>query len=104
MKKIRRKIIGILVLLVMMFSLTACGSDLDGTYISNDAARQKFVFDGDKITMSAFGLNCDGTYEISNGQLIVTYNFPFLGEQVWRTTFSKDGSNLIIGGTEFIKQ
>lgn len=75
----------------------------NGTYRSNDAINQTFTFYGQNgIKMSAFGISADGTYEIKNGQIIVTYEF--LGHQVWNPSFSMSGNSLFIAGTEFIRE
>ncbi|MBR4344393.1 MAG: hypothetical protein IKP88_17110 [Lachnospiraceae bacterium] len=105
LKNSHKKILSILMILVMILSLSACSGDrIDGTYISNDAAKQKFTFKDNTVTMSAFGLNVDGTFELNDTQIVITYTIPILGDQVWRASFSKNGKNLIISGTEFIKQ
>ena len=76
--------------------MTACGDSLDGTYISNDIVAQKFIFDGKNVTLSAFGINATGTYEIKGNSLEIKYTIPLLGEKVWNPTFSKNGKNIII--------
>lgn len=75
----------------------------NGTYLSSDGFNQEFTFYGtDGIRMSAFGISADGTYEVSGGRIIVTYEF--LGTQVWDPTFSMSGDCLYIAGTAFYKQ
>lgn len=83
--------------------LTACGgSKLDGTYRSQGLISQSFIFDGDQVTMSAFGMNASGTYRIDGDQIIITYNL-FGQEYTWEQSFSKSGNVINIGGTEFKK-
>ena len=61
--------------------LSACGgSKLDGTYHSQGLISQSFTFDGDQVTMSAFGVNAS-----------------------WEQSFSQSGNVINIGGTEFKK-
>lgn len=75
----------------------------NGTYRSKDAFNQAFTFYGQNgIKMSAFGISAEGTYEIKNGQIIISYDF--LGPQVWNPSFSISGSSLFIAGTEFVKE
>ena len=83
--------------------LTACGgSKLDGTYHSQGLISQSFTFDGDQVTMSAFGVNASGTYRIEDDQIIITYNL--LGQEyTWEQSFSQSGKVINIGGTEFKK-
>ena len=83
--------------------LTACGgSKLDGTYRSQDLISQSFTFNGDQVTMSAFGINASGTYRIDGDQIIITYNL--LGQEyTWEQSFSQSGKVINIGRTEFKK-
>lgn len=83
--------------------LVGCGSPkLDGTYYSQGPIAQTFTFDGDRVTMSAFGMNAYGTYEIENDKIRITYTM--FGEQyVWEQPFSQSGNTINIGGTEFRK-
>lgn len=74
-----------------------------GTYVSTDGYNQEFIFsDSNKVQLTAFGIKADGEYTISGDNIIITYDF--LGPQVWKTSFSKDGADLVIAGTRFIKQ
>lgn len=73
----------------------------NGTYLSTDGFYQEFRFFGDNgIVMSAFGIEAEGTYEIRDGKIIVSY--VFLGHQVWKPSFSTDGDSIWIAGTEFL--
>ncbi len=83
--------------------LTACGgSKLDGAYHSQGLISQSFTFDGDQVTMSAFGVNASGTYRIEGDQIIITYSL-FGQEYTWSQSFSQSGNVINIGGTEFKK-
>lgn len=73
----------------------------NGTWLSTDGFYQEFTFYGENgIIMSAFGISAEGTYEIRDGRIIVTYEF--LGHQVWKPSFSMEGESIWIAGTEFI--
>ena len=70
----------LLTVILCVTMLTACGgSKLDGTYHSQGLISQSFTFDGDQVTMSAFGINASGTYQIDGDQIIITYNL--LGQE-----------------------
>lgn len=90
-------------LLVLVLLLPSCGNKLDGTYVSQGLIAQSFTFDGDEITMSAFGINASGTYKISSGQINITYSL-FGSEYTWSQPFSQSGNTITIGGTEFKKR
>ena len=93
----------LLTVILCVTMLTACGgSKLDGTYHSQGLISQSFTFDGDQVTMSAFGINASGTYQIDGDQIIITYNL--LGQEyTWEQSFSQSGKVINIGGTEFEK-
>lgn len=85
-------------------TLTACGSnELKGSYKSQGLVSQTFTFDGDKVTMSAFGLNASGTYEIKDDKIYITYSL-FGKEQIWSQPFSRTDDGFTISGTEFKKE
>ena len=74
-----------------------------GEYYSTDGFNQVFTFHDDgTITMSAFGINADGTYTIGDGTITIRYNF--LGDQVWSPSFSMGGNSIWIAGTEFVRR
>ena len=100
----KRRICSVVLSLVLVIGmLTACGgSKLNGTYHSQGLISQSFTFDGDQVTMSAFGINASGTYQIDGDQIIITYNL--LGQEyTWEQSFSQSGKVINIGGTEFKK-
>lgn len=83
--------------------LSACGgSKLSGTYRSQGFIAQSFTFDGDNVTMSAFGINASGTYRIEGDRICITYSL-FGQEYTWNQSFSRSGNVINIGGTEFKK-
>ena len=98
-----KRICAVLLFLLLIASVSACGDQLNGTYYSTDGFNQTFTFSGDNITMSAFGISASGTYEISGGNITITYSF-FGSPQTWTQSFSKDGKSIYIGGAEFRKQ
>ena len=103
-KSIRRKrwlCLALAVILALM--LTGCGSKLNGTYSSTGFIAQTVTFDGDKIVLTAFGLNISGTYEIHDDTITVYYTL--LGSELSMDfSFEKDGKTILIEGTEFVKQ
>lgn len=90
--------------LTVVCILTACGSnDLKGSYKSQGLVAQTFTFDGDEVTMSAFGLNASGTYEIKGDKIYITY-ILFGEEYIWSQPFSRTDDGFTISGTEFRKE
>lgn len=96
---------GIALLLAVSLALTlsACGGKLKGTYASEGLVAQTFTFDGDDVTMSAFGINVSGKYKISGDQITITYSL-WGTENTWTQSFSKSGKTINIGGTDFTKR
>lgn len=92
---------GLLVCLLLV-TLCACSSSLSGTYVSQGLIAQSFTFDGDHVTMSAFGLNVSGTYEIQDDTIIIHYSLFGL-DYDWEQSFSRSGKTITIGGTDFTK-
>ena len=72
---VKLRLLSVLLAVVLCATmLTACGgSKLDGTYHSQGLISQSFTFDGDQVTMSAFGINASGTYRIEGDQIIIIY-------------------------------
>ena len=98
-----RLLSALLAVILCVTMLTACGgSKLDGTYHSQGLISQSFTFDGDQVTMSAFGVNASGTYRLEGDQIIITYSL-FGQEYTWEQSFSQSGNVINIGGTEFKK-
>ena len=93
----------LLTVMLCVTMLTACGgSKLDGTYHSQGLISQSFTFDGDQVTMSAFGVNASGTYRLEGDQIIITYSL-FGPEYTWEQSFSQSGHVINHGGTDFKK-
>ena len=101
---VKLRLLSVLLAVVLCATmLTACGgSKLDGTYHSQGHISQSFTFEGDQVTMSAFGVNASGTYRIEGDQIIITYSL-FGQEYTWEQSFSLSGNVINIGGTEFEK-
>ena len=101
---VKLRLLSVLLAVVLCATmLTACGSSkLDGTYHSQGLITQSFTFDGDQVTMSAFGVNASGTYRIEGDQIIITYSL-FGQEYTWEQSFSQSGNVINIGDTEFEK-
>lgn len=87
---------------VCVFLFYANSNKLNGTYTSMEFY-QTFTFHGSNVTMSAFGVNASGTYEIKGQQITITYSM-FGEEYTWEQSFSRSGNSIYIGGTEFVKQ
>lgn len=103
-KKNLKVIIAVLLICVMVCSLTACTTKLNGTYTSDGLIEQSFTFKEDNIVViSAFGINAEGTYKIEDDKIIITYKLLNLSYD-WEKSFEKDGDTIIIDGTEFIKE
>lgn len=95
--KIFKKMIALLLALMMVLSLTACGGNKDalaGTWSADlgDDGVITWMFDGKgKCTMENAYMKQDGTYSIEDDQLTVTLE-SWSDPSVY--TFSVDGSNL----------
>ena len=105
MKKttILRRCIALILILSLVLSLSACGGKPSGTYASQGVIAQTYTFNGDKVTISAFGINATGTYTIKDGKINITYSLLGL-EQTVSYSYEKKGNSIFIDGTEFIKQ
>ena len=106
MKKATKKTtirIAICAMIVTLAStlLVACGGGLSGTYYSADGL-QAFTFNGDNVTMSAFGVNANGKYKIEGDKIIITYSL-FGMEYNWSQPYSESDGSIYIGGTQFSK-
>ncbi len=103
MRKFFKKGAALLLAIAMVFALSSCGNSLKGTYTSEGLVAQTFTFDGDDVTMSAFGINVSGKYKISGDQITITYSLLGM-ENTWTQSFSKSGKTINIGGTDFTKR
>jgi len=103
-RTIRRASLVLAVALIIAVTLSACSGGLNGTYTTNETLISSSVtFNGDKITMTALGLNFTGTYKIKGDEIIVTTTI--LGNESEKTmSFERKGNSVFIDGTEYIKQ
>lgn len=103
-KKIRKIAAVAMVIVIMACCFTACTTTLKGTYTSDGLIEQSFTFKEDNVVViSAFGIDAEGTYEIKDDKITITYkvlNFSYDMEK----SFEKDGDTIIIDGTEFVKE
>ncbi|MBR2831473.1 MAG: hypothetical protein IKE57_00945 [Oscillospiraceae bacterium] len=102
-KLIRRLVCLTLAAVLIAALLSGCGGKPKGTYKASGLVPQTFTFSGDSVTMSAFGIEADGTYEIKGDKIYITYSL--LGfEYTWDQSFRRSGKDIIIGGTLFEKE
>lgn len=104
-RKNMRVITALLLVFVMVCTLTACTTTLNGTYTNKDGLiEQSFTFKEDnKVEVSAFGIEVEGEYLIEDGEITITYSLLGLSYD-WVKSFEKDGSSIFIDGTEFVKE
>lgn len=99
MKKTVRVLALALVLVMMVATFASCGKP-SGKYVNGAFY---FEFDGDEVKASIAGLSIDGTYEIKDGKIYLTYDV--FGASVTKDyTYEKDGDTLTIGGVEYTKE
>lgn len=96
-------VVAVIIVAVAGILIYLSGTRLNGTYSSGGLINQTFTFDGDNITMSAFGVNATGTYKIEGDYIVITYSL-FGQSYTWKQTFSKSWKKVTIGGTTFTKQ
>jgi len=103
--KILKSIVAALLICMILCTSTACATKLYGTYTTTDGlVEQSFTFKEDnKVAASAFGIDVEGTYEIKDGKIIITYSLLGLSYD-WEKSFEKKGSSIFIDGTEFVKE
>lgn len=94
----------------MSLTMAACAGSggLNGTYSTALAGgflgENSFTFSGgNKVKMSAFGIDADGTYEIKDGNIIINYSM-FGQDYNWKQSFRQDGNKIYIGGEELTKK
>lgn len=104
-KKGLKSIAVVLLVLVMLFSLVACGNKLSGTYTNSEGLiKQSFTFKEDNVVdFTAFGLDVTGEYEIEDDKIIITYSLMNLSYDLEKS-FEKKGDSIFIDGTEFVKE
>ena len=103
MKKIL-KTSALLLVICAMLSLASCWKQtLSGTYTEGGLITSSLIFEGDNVTISAFGIKAKGTYRIEKDTIYMTYEV--LGsEQTVSKSFSKSGNSIFIDGKEFVKE
>lgn len=106
MRKTWTKVVALVLVCIMVCTLTACGTTLNGTYTLKDSvvdAGSVTFHPNNKMDISALGfelVECD--YVIKDGKLIITYNL--LGQNIdLPLSFERSGSDIIIEGVTFEK-
>lgn len=104
-RKNMRAITALLLVCVMVCTLTACTTTLNGTYTNKEGLiEQSFTFkEENKVEVSAFGIEVEGEYLIEDGEITITYSLLGLSYD-WVKSFEKDGNSIFIDGTEFVKE
>ena len=104
-KKIFTSVVAVLLVCEMVCSLTACTTNLKGTYTAKEGMiEQSFTFlEDNKVKVSAFGIEIEGEYLIEDGEITITYSLFGLSYD-WVKSFEKDGNSIFIDGTEFVKE
>lgn len=109
-KKGLRSIAVMLLALVMLFSMAACGNKLSGTYTNSEGLiKLSYTFKEDNIVeTNALGIDVDleslkVEYEIKDGKIIFTYSLLGLSYDK-ECDFEKKGNSIFIDGTEFVKE
>lgn len=103
--KIVKRIVALLLVCAALYTLFGCAAALNGTYKSKDGLIEQTVTfsKGNKISVSAFGVEIEGDYVIKDGTLVITYTVLGLRTE-WEKKFEKNGNSIFIDGTEFIKE
>ena len=104
-KKVLRRIAAMMLSCVMLCSMTACTTTLNGTYNNTEGLiDQSFTFQKDnRVEMSAFGIEIEGDYLIEDGVITISYDLLGLNYTLEKS-FEKDGSSIFIDGVEFVKE
>ena len=106
MKKSIIRLVSVLLLVTLaMCMFTSCATKLNGTYTNtNGVIEQSFTFkDDNKVAVSAFGINVEGTYVIEGDTITITYSLFTLSYD-WEKSFEKKGNSIFIDGIEFVKE
>ena len=90
---------------IFMLTLASCMTKLNGTYTNKGGLiEQSYTFsDENKVKVSAFGLNVEGTYVIEDDKIVITYGLLGLSYDM-EQTFEKEKDAIIINGTRFVKE
>lgn len=87
-------------MLCTTFLFVGCSEKLNGLYVTDVMGiKMSYEFSDDEVTMSIGGVGAlNGTYEIKDDEIIITYNEL---DQSETRTFKKDGKDIIIDGLLF---
>lgn len=101
-KKMRMSVITIALSLLFVFFI-GCGNTLSGKYVADDILHSTMEFTSDgKVSIGAFGISADGTYEIKGSEIRITYTI--LGADFSLTKdFERNGNSIVIDGMKFKK-
>lgn len=104
LKKRLKRFFTVVLAVMIVCVLTACSTKLDGTYTSKEGVvKQSFIFDGDTVKVSAFDIDINGTYEIKDDEITITYRILNLSYDFVKS-FKKSGDSIFIDGVEFVKE
>ena len=87
---------------MVLIMLTGCGPS--GTYQADGLVGQSFTFmEDNKVKLSAFDIDAEGTYVIEDGKIIITYSVLGFSYD-WKQDYQKiDKDTISINGTLFHK-
>lgn len=103
-RKCMQSVAVVVLVCMLLVSMAACAPVLRGTYSTEGVLKQSVTFkDNNEISLSAFGIDINGTYRIENDKIIITYSILNISTD-WEKSFKKDGDSIFIDGTEFIKE
>lgn len=104
-RKMLKCVAVVLVICLMCCTLMACATKLSGTYTSKDGLiKQSFTFmEDDRVKVSAFGINVEGTYKIEDDEITITYSLLNLSYNMTKS-FEKSGQSIFVDGVEFVKE
>ncbi len=109
------KLLSVVLILTMLIPLlTACGNTLDGTYKADVfGSGMSYTFSGNKVTLNVTVLGAviatvDGTYEIEDGKITLTFSGEDESAEEYSGTFEfsadEDGDSITIGIVEYEKE
>lgn len=94
------KILALALVLVMMVGVFASCGKPSGKYVNGAFY---FEFDGDNVKASIAGLSIEGTYEIKDDKIYLTYEIA--GVSITKDfSYAKDGDTITIAGVEYTKE
>ncbi|MDR2752495.1 MAG: hypothetical protein LBC41_17715 [Clostridiales bacterium] len=89
----------------LLLSVSACSEGLSGAYKSQGTLIPETVtfFKDKTLSLSAFGLNISGAFEVKSDKIAITYEV--LGAKLTlEKSFSRSGDSVFIDGVEFVKE